>query len=574
MDFINADKIINGTPKKRIVNGYNRLKENYTEEASKEFMSVYMQESYNDVLDNSELIFADSFHGLDFYNNIMESVATCPILSLDDQISATEDFYENHKNDMGEKQASLYKTLVESANEMKESCKNIKAVATLLEESGDHKMTDFSNIIYEYKNHDKEHAMEAFKSYYESCDMAEALFYGVLAYESLDDTSIIRDRFNHILNEVSEMTFESASDKEWGNYVKSVLFLNKAGADKLFRESVKNIPVADRTIVEAVMNANLSDDVMKAKEINVSEDDLFIYSTPETAVNALFESVDFDIDHIVSEHDSVLNKYRIALESSMELMKADMYSGDPENTLQGYTLFESTDDYRIEDGIVACNDALSIFSEESDDDELDDLEKEDENPSEKEPEKKVEANVAGKKPQAPKAKNLATKIQNKAMDLESKFLKKRAIQKQKGQEVKNAAKAVSAIPKDIINDAQKTVKKLDEMDDERRKNYMSEPGFRKKAFRNLKLAILYGSAAQVKLTMIPVVMLGRHFSKEKDRRMKNELVREIGTEIKICEEKINDANANGDTKEKYRLMRIKDQLDAELVRVKVNSKYV
>ena len=164
---------------------------NYTEEASKEFMNVYMQESYNDVLDNSELIFADSFHGLDFYNNIMESVATCPILSLDDQISATEDFYENHKNDMGEKQASLYKTLVESANEMKESCKNIKAVATLLEESGDHKMTDFSNIIYEYKNHDKEHAMDAFKSYYESCDMGEALFYGVLAYESLDDTSII-----------------------------------------------------------------------------------------------------------------------------------------------------------------------------------------------------------------------------------------------------------------------------------------------------------------------------------------------------------------------------------------------
>ena len=60
-----------------------------------------------------------------------------------------------------------------------------------------------------------------------------------------------------------------------------------------------------------------------------------------------------------------------------------------------------------------------------------------------------------------KPKNLATKIQNKAMDLESKFLKKRAIQKQKGQEVKNAAKAVSAIPKDIINDAQKTVKKLE-----------------------------------------------------------------------------------------------------------------
>ena len=127
---------------------------------------------------------------------------------------------------------------------------------------------------------------------------------------------------------------------------------------------------------------------------------------------------------------------------------------------------------------------------------------------------------------------------------------------------------------DTLKSIKKQIRTLDEADDERRKNYMTEPGFRKKAFRNLKLAILYGSAANVKLSLVPVVALARHYSKMKDRRMQNELAREIGTEIKVCEEKISDANAAGDTKEKYRLMRIKDQLDAELVRVKTNSKYV
>ena len=103
---------------------------------------------------------------------------------------------------------------------------------------------------------------------------------------------------------------------------------------------------------------------------------------------------------------------------------------------------------------------------------------------------------------------------------------------------------------------------------------MTEPGFRKKALRNLKLAMLYGSAAKIKLSLIPVVAITRHFSKMKDTRIRNELARELMTEIKVCDEKIQDANANGDHKEKYRLMRIKDKLHAEYVRVMVNSKYV
>ena len=180
----------------------------------------------------------------------------------------------------------------------------------------------------------------------------------------------------------------------------------------------------------------------------------------------------------------------------------------------------------------------------------------------------------GKKPQAPKPKNLANKVQFSAMDKEAKQQRKMSIRQQKGQEVKNAVNAVTALPKNVIDSIKDQVKQLDEKDDERRKNYMTEPGFRKKAFRNLKVAIMYGTAAQAKLAFVPIVMMCRHLSKKKDRRIRNELIREIETEIKVTEEKINDANANGDTKEKYKLIRIKDRLDAELVRVKVNSKYV
>ena len=161
-----------------------------------------------------------------------------------------------------------------------------------------------------------------------------------------------------------------------------------------------------------------------------------------------------------------------------------------------------------------------------------------------------------------------------AMDKEAKWQQKRAIARQKGQERFNAARAVAAIPMNVINDIKTQVKTLDTADDERRKRFMTEPGFRKKAVRNLKLAVLYGTAAHVKLSLVPVVAIVRHFSKKKDARIRNELVREIQTDIKVCEEKISDAQANDDKKEKYRLIRIRDRLNAELVRVKANSKYV
>ena len=151
---------------------------------------------------------------------------------------------------------------------------------------------------------------------------------------------------------------------------------------------------------------------------------------------------------------------------------------------------------------------------------------------------------------------------------------KKEISRVKGHGIKRAVKSVVNLPLNVINGIKDQVRKLDKADEARRKSFMTEPGFRKHAFKNLKLAILYGTAGTVNLSLVPVLAIIRHFSKEKDIRIRNELTRELATEIKVCEEKISDANAAGDTKEKYRLMRIRDKLEAEKVRVTRNSKYV
>ena len=186
----------------------------------------------------------------------------------------------------------------------------------------------------------------------------------------------------------------------------------------------------------------------------------------------------------------------------------------------------------------------------------------------------LEDKPVGKKSKPPVPKSAARKIQNSFMDKEAKAYTRMADAKAKGEEIKGAARAVGAIPLKVKRSIDDSIKKWDDMDDERRRKYIIKPGFRKKAFRNLKLAMLYGASASYSLLMVPITMIARHYSKQKDRRIRNQLARELNTEIEICKEKIQDASSNGDNKEKYKLMRIKSKLEQERTRVLANSRYV
>lgn len=177
------------------------------------------------------------------------------------------------------------------------------------------------------------------------------------------------------------------------------------------------------------------------------------------------------------------------------------------------------------------------------------------------------------KPVKPKT-DLATKIQNKALDRAAKDEKRLAKSKEQTQKLKNAANAVSSTPKRVSDDLKKFVSDFDKWDDNRRKEFLLKPGYRHKIIKHFKNALMLGSVASINLACVPMFALLHHCSKIKDKRIRNELARELENEIHICEEKINDANSAGDNKSKYELMRIKDKLEAEKIRVRVNSNYM
>lgn len=170
--------------------------------------------------------------------------------------------------------------------------------------------------------------------------------------------------------------------------------------------------------------------------------------------------------------------------------------------------------------------------------------------------------------------DVATRIQNKALDRAAKDEERLAKHDEKAQKIKNAANAVAEAPKRVINDLKDFVAKFDKMDDNRRKEFLLKPGFRHKIIKHFKTALKFGMIANIKLAWLPMAALLQHCSNLKDKRIRNELAMELDNEIKICEEKINDANASGDNKSKYELMRIRDKLQAEKTRVRINSKYL
>lgn len=174
----------------------------------------------------------------------------------------------------------------------------------------------------------------------------------------------------------------------------------------------------------------------------------------------------------------------------------------------------------------------------------------------------------------PQKRNIFQRIQNKAIDTNVKFKKKVANAKRKRVDARNAAKASASIPKSVTSSIKRTVDDWDEMDDNRRKEYMIKPGFRKKYFRALKLCIVHYGAFAINPVLNIVLLICQRAGKSKDKRIKNELIRELRAEIDVTNEKIEDAKSNGDNKQKYQLMRINEKLKAEVVRLEANSKYV
>lgn len=569
LSIFDIDRIVNGTPQKRLLNGYEKMKENYTESSAQEFLSTYNNEPLSFLLENSRMIFSEPFYGCAHYKNALMNNGCCNFTALESEYEKVQNYLEENGSNMNESQKSMYEDLESTLKTLLEHTKNTRIYASYIKENIDDRFEEkLSNMVYEFVKGDLN--VTDMIQFVESVESPIVFFTYAPYIMDMTRSTSLNDKVNEFCEKASVP--DSYDEIQWKTFVETVVCGNKLSMDKAYCESVNHIYNRDvRFIFEYYMNTSLERKLNELVEEHVKDENI-VFATEKSAVNNIFfDMMESTLD--AEENDAFkkqIDTYKaIAYEATLDILVSEyQQSDDIDETASGYTIL--TNCLSLEKAFDTVNTLYSEFAKyttESEDDEVsdDDLDVMD---------REIGGQVEGKKPQAPKPKNHLNKVQFNAMDREAKWQQKKANRQQKGQELKNAAKAVTSIPADVLKSIQDQVHSLDEKDDDRRKRYMTEPGFRKKAFRNLKLAIIYGTAANVNLALVPTVAVCRHWSKKKSMRIRNELTRELQTDIRVCEEKIADANAEGNRDEKYRLMRIKDQLETELIRVKTNSKYI
>ena len=597
MSFVNKEKILNANPLKRLLIGYEKLKENFTKEAAYSYMSLYKDQPLSFLLENSELIFKEPYYGYDFYKTLMEGEnVEYPLFHrYDIEKGKVQNYLDQNKGKMSIKQEEMYEDLLSCLKDQEEKFKNCKTVCGYLQGEYPQLNVDIPELCDDLYDYNKcctrgERDIVSRKIKDKMCNIPNSAYnlYAPFVNRATHDPSLIARSDMEEIKDASVFRGENYKS-EFESYIESVFLVSKLFDDAVYEESVREVPnVTIRSIFTGYHKESAREQINNIVTEHVSQMETF-YASPKASVNKIFNDV---LDDAIYEEEFreakeyCLGLQKIAYDKLSDIILYEyLDTTDLESPVSSYSFFSENTTVEeamqmIIEKVNEINEELSYISEEEDnelDKELEKYEKEFDEKN-KDDDKNIDKSDAEKyepkKVDAPKPKNLSNKIQFKAQDAEVKQMKKMGEKELKGQERKNALKAVAQLPKNIIDNIKKQIHKVDEKDDERRIKYMTEPGFRKKAFRNLKLAIMYGSAAQIKLAFVPITALTRHFSKEKDRRIRNELLNKLETEIKICDEKINDANSEGDKNEKYQLMRIKAKLERERLRVRTNSRYI
>lgn len=578
MSLVNKERILNENPYKRLRIGFENLKENYNESSALAYSELYKDKPLTFVMENSRYIFSEPYYGYGFYKNIILGENEFGIFhEYGNELEKIRVYISENEESMPASQKEMYEVLEKELSEKIDRMSNVILMAeyTMEDNPDNTPILCMLDALYEYtsateeKQEELDYVIEGVME--DLNDEKQFLLYAPFVNQITHNSSIITkdmDRF-YVTTESVE------SPIVFRDYIESVFVLSKLSQDDIYNEAVSSIGNQEfHMIYDAYRKESAKEQIDALLTERVEEIDTG-YTSPRNAINHMFENqyeteLFREDNELFKEKQYGLQKIAYDILSDMVLFEYQ-HCKNTLDAIEGYNFFnEGVSIEEAYDTILRLtndiNDKLAPYTEAEEpepdiDDEISKISEEmDEKPS--------------KKVKAPEAKNLANKVQFKAMDAEAKQMKKMAEKKQKGQEVKNAVKAVTNLPKNVINGIKDQIKKVDEKDTQRRKNYMTEPGFRKKAFRNLKLALLYGGAASIKLALVPVTGVFRHFSKQKDRRVRNELINEIETNIKICDEKISDANATGDNKAKYQLMRVKSELERERLRVRTNSKYI
>ena len=165
-------------------------------------------------------------------------------------------------------------------------------------------------------------------------------------------------------------------------------------------------------------------------------------------------------------------------------------------------------------------------------------------------------------------------MSSKAMDKSIKDSSKGNKLKEAAGEAKRTAMALMKVPKAIINAVKRQIDEWEQMGDDKRKQKMLEPGFRKNYYKKMRHAIAYGIAFAINPLLDIMVFFVNYCNKERDARLRNELLMSWKQKLRSVMRKSAMRIPETIRKKKYQLMRIKDKLQAEIIRVRTNSRYI
>lgn len=162
-------------------------------------------------------------------------------------------------------------------------------------------------------------------------------------------------------------------------------------------------------------------------------------------------------------------------------------------------------------------------------------------------------------------------IKDMAQDVDRTLAKTQQAAKKKVQGIMNTGKAFMKPVKRTRDWVMKLVHDWKDADETKIKEKIADPHERKGIFNAIAWCIKTGSLAKAGLLLNPLILflsITKHKSnKDKESRLRHEVIGELKAELAIIKEKIEDARRAGDNKAKYKLMRLRNELNKKLMRV-------
>lgn len=140
--------------------------------------------------------------------------------------------------------------------------------------------------------------------------------------------------------------------------------------------------------------------------------------------------------------------------------------------------------------------------------------------------------------------------------------------RKKGEAVKKVATKARKATEPINNAVNNLLDSIKKSDENERRNRIIEGSFRFKLLKIIRDGILIGGVALIHPAIAAIGIITRvALDSKADAKARRKILNELKLELKMVDEKLEDAKSDNDRKKKYELMRIKSKLEKDIDRI-------